>query len=415
MRMAQSATLADLALNDVTTEQSGRAVTGRFGVSVTHSLAEVEAAWQALSATQVESPGQMPGFIRLWTDALKIPAANQVYVTASDEAGPLAVLPLQRRWDKGARVLSWFPGAHVGCNAPIVDTARLAAMTPMRRRQLWRDMLRSVPSADVVYLKSVPELLVDGVDLFAELGQSIAAETLQRVAFSSFDEADKAQRNKSRRKHDRQQGDKLEAMGAVSFEELGNGEAALAALDILFRQRAARFREMGVFDPFAVPAIRAFYDATAAAGSGVPVKLHLLKLNGDVVAMRYNVVHGDRLFCLISSMSEDPTLRPGSPGKQCLLRVMQTMFDEGFRVFDMGEGLTDEKRHWCNVQIPVRHHYIPITRRGAVAASVHRSWQLTRARIKSDPKLLEMAKRVRGVMARLKGRGAAAPAPVAED
>lgn len=411
--MAQSATFADEMVHDRAAASAQPVVVGRFAVSVTHNLAEIEAIWQTLSAAPVESPGQMPGFIQLWAKALNVPADNQFYVVASEDGAPVALLPLQRRWDMGVRVLSWFPGPHVGCNAPIVDTARLAAMTPIRRRQLWSDMLRSVPGADIIHLRSVPEMPVDGVDLFAELGQSIAGETLYRVAFSSFDEADKTQRNKSRRKHDRQQGDKLEAMGAVTFEELGNGEAAVAALDTLFRQRAARFREMGVFDPFAVPAIRAFYDSTARQNSGVPVKLHLLRLNGDVVAMRYNVVHGDRLFCLISSMSEDPALRPGSPGKQCLLRVMQTMFDEGYRVFDMGEGLTDEKRHWCNVQIPVRHHYIPITRRGALAATVHRGWQSTRARIKSDPKLLEMAKRLRGVVARLKGGAAAAPTPAA--
>jgi CelD/BcsL family acetyltransferase involved in cellulose biosynthesis len=45
------------------------------------------------------------------------------------------------------------------------------------------------------------------------------------------------------------------------------------------------------------------------------------------------------------------------------------MFAEGYRSVDMGKGLTEEKRHWCNVQIPVRHHYVPITRRGAIAAS----------------------------------------------
>jgi CelD/BcsL family acetyltransferase involved in cellulose biosynthesis len=122
-------------------------------------------------------------------------------------------------------------------------------------------------------------------------------------------------------------------------------------------------------------------------------------------------MHGDRLFCLISSMSEDPALRPGSPGKQCLLRVMQTMFAEGFTTFDMGEGFTDEKRHWCNEQVPVRHHYVPVTRRGALAASLHRSAHAAKARIKSDPRLLEMAKRARGVMLRLSGKGAPA-APV---
>jgi CelD/BcsL family acetyltransferase involved in cellulose biosynthesis len=413
--MAHSAALGKLLLLEEAARQTDASVAGTsFDVSVSHSLAEVEVVWRGLTAGAIESPGQTIDFIRLWTDALGIPEANQFYVVAHDEGVPVALMPLQRRWDKGVRVLSWFPGVHVGCDAPIVDVARVAAMNPARRRRLWIEMLRGAGGADLVYLKSIPQLVVDGVDLFADLGQWIEAETLYRVSFSSFEDADKTQRNKSRRKHDRQQGDKLEAMGTVSFEEISNGVPALAVLDTMFRQRAARFREMGVFDPFAVPAIRAFYDSTAAEHSGLPVKLHVLRLDGEIVATRYNVVHGDRLFCLISSMSEAPELRPGSPGKQCLLRVMQTMFDAGFRVFDMGEGLTDEKRHWCNQQIPVRHHYVPITRRGALAASAHRRWQVTRAQIKADPRLLEMAKRARGVMARLKGKGGSA-APAAED
>src|SRR3569832_836100 len=135
-------------------------------------------------------------------------------------------------------------------------------------------------------------------------------------------------------------------MGQVTIELISNGVPAAAMLDTMFAQRAARFREMGVFDPFSVPKIRAFYDATVN-DTAVPVRLHALRLNGEIVAMRYNITHGDRMFCLISSMSEDQSLRPGSPGKQCLLRVMQTVFDAGTRVIDMGEGFTDEKRHWC--------------------------------------------------------------------
>ena len=90
----------------------------------------------------------------------------------------MALLPLQRRWDMGVRVLSWFPGPHVGCNAPLVDTARLSAHQSGAPPPLWRDMLRSVPGADIVHLRSIPEMPVNGVDLFAELGLSIAGETL---------------------------------------------------------------------------------------------------------------------------------------------------------------------------------------------------------------------------------------------
>ncbi|HZY69241.1 MAG TPA: GNAT family N-acetyltransferase [Devosia sp.] len=404
--MARSAAYDDILLLDRATESDWTVATGArtLEVTATHRIEDVEAVWRSLTTSSIESPGQSIDFIRLWIKALGIAERDQFYVVAHLDGAPIALVPLQRRWDKGARVLSWFPGPHVGCNAPVVDVARLQALSGEDRRRLWIKLLRSFRGADVVYMKAVPQLIVDGVDLFAEMGQVLESDVLYRAAFTSFAEADRTQRNKSRRKHDRQQGDKLSAKGEVTFEEIENGPTALAVLETMFQQRAARFREMGVFDPFAIPSIREFYDSTARENSPVPIKLHLLRLNGEIVAVRYNIVHGDRLFCLISSMSDDPSIQNGSPGKQCLLRVMQTVFDQGYRVFDMGEGLTDEKRHWCNQQIPVRHHYVPITRRGAIAAQGHRGWHTLRRRIKSDEKMSLWAKNLRGTFLRLTGR-----------
>lgn len=386
--------------------------TSALTISMTHCAAEVEAAWRQLSADGVESPGQGYDFIRLWTEARGIPEADQFYFLAERDGRPVALAPLHRRRVKGVRVLSWFPGPHVGCNAPLVDRAALLAMTAGERAGLWQKLLRGSCDADVVYLRAIPTLLVDGVDLFAELGQSLETETLYRAQFTSWEDANTTQRSKSRRKHDRQQGEKLEALGKVEFEAVGNGLEALAILDTMFRQRAARFRDMGVWDPFAAADIRAFYNSTARENSGVPIRLHVLRLNGDIVAVRYNIVAGDRLFCLISSMSDDKSLQAGSPGKQCLLRVMQTEFDSGARMFDMGAGFTDEKRHWCNVQIPVRQHYLPITRRGALAAAAHIGWQKLRHRIKSDERLLGLAKRLRGAMLAMTGKAATVEKPV---
>jgi CelD/BcsL family acetyltransferase involved in cellulose biosynthesis len=409
--MARSAAYDDILLLDAARESEWAVASGArsFKITATHRLGDVESVWRALTEKSIESPGQHIDFIRHWIRALNIVERDQYYVVARLDDAPIALVPLQRRWDKGARVLSWFPGPHVGCNAPIVDVARLLALSSDERRRLWIKLLRSFVGADVVYMKAVPQLIVDGVDLFAEMGQVLESETLYRAAFTSFEDADRTQRNKSRRKHDRQQGERLAAMGEVAFTEIDNGPEALGVLETLFQQRAARFRKMGVFDPFAIPMIRAFYAATASAGSGVPVKLHVMRLNGDIVAVRYNVVHGDRVFCLISSMSDDPVVQNGSPGKQCLLRVMQAIFDQGFRVFDMGEGLTDEKRHWCNQRIPVRHHYVPITRRGAIAAQAHRGWHTLRRRIKSDERMLGWAKTIRSQLMRLRGKAGDKP------
>lgn len=358
-------------------------------------LEEVEAIWRRLERTGIESPGQSFDFVRAWIRALNIAPTDQLYLVGQVDGIAVALLPLLRRRRHGVRVLSWFPGAHVGCNAPLVDRERLADLSPHHRRALWASMRSEARGADVLYLKAVPELPVEGVDLFEGLGQSLPADTLYRAQFSSWDEADATQRGKTRRKHDRQQGDKLEAMGEVSFEELQAGPEHLPVLDLLFRQRAARFVEMGVRDPFCAATIRRFYESTIATGSGLQVVLHALRLDGEIVALRYNIAHGDRLFCLISSMSTEPALQPGSPGKQCLLHVMQTVFDAGYRVFDMGAGFTDEKRHWCNVQVPVREFYVPLSPVGQLAALLHRSWQQLRRRIKDDPRLFGALKAIR--------------------
>src|SRR5204862_3583925 len=127
--MARSAAYDDIlmldAVNepDLTVGTSARA----FKITATHRPADVESMWRSLTEKSVESPGQSIGFIRLWIKALNIAERDQFYVVAHLDDTPIALVPLQRRWDKGARVLSWFPGAHVGCNAPIVDVARVQA------------------------------------------------------------------------------------------------------------------------------------------------------------------------------------------------------------------------------------------------------------------------------------------------
>jgi CelD/BcsL family acetyltransferase involved in cellulose biosynthesis len=377
-------------------------------VSTTHRIEDVEAVWRDLEAPSIESPGQSYDFIRLWTEATGIPEKDQLYVVASLDGRPVALLPLHRHARRGVRLYSWFPGSHVGCGAPLLDVARFVALSSPERAAFWQGVLSRLKGADLVHLRAVPERAY-GIDgLFAELGQSLPVETLYRAAFASWDEANTTQRSKSRRKHDRQQGERLEALGAVSFEVVPSGEAARPVLDEMFRQRARRFVAMGVSDPFAPAEIARFYNATVAPDSPVAVKLHVLRLDREIVAVRYNILHGDRLFCLISSMSDDERIQGGSPGKQALLRVMQTVFDEGYRIFDMGNGHTDEKRHWCNVQIALRTHYVPLTAKGRLIVFADAQWQALRARIKANPALLKRVKTLRARLQRSDGKDEAA-------
>lgn len=361
----------------------------------THDIGEVEAVWRGLAADLVESPGQSYDFIRLWIADRGIAPADQCFVVGEVDGVAVALLPLHRRRQAGITVYTWFPRSQVGCYAPISDYARLAQLGPAGRAQLWRTMLAQLDDADAVYLRAIPGEIDGFGGLFDELGNPLAVDTLYRAEFSSWEACDSLQRSRSRRKHDRQQGDRLAALGEIGFELVTDPVAGKAAIDIMFRQRSARFRAQGIRDTFVCDKLIDFYHKAMEPGSGLDVRLHVLRLNGEVVAVRYNVVHGRRMFCLISSMSDDPAIQAGSPGKQCLLRVMQTVFDSGYAMFDMGSGFTDEKRHWCNVQTPLRQHYIGLTWKGRLSVGLHQQFQKLRAQAKASPRIKSALRHIR--------------------
>ncbi|MBN9332197.1 GNAT family N-acetyltransferase [Devosia sp.] len=369
-----------------------------------NDIASVETVWRALTADGVESPGQSFDFIRLWIADRGIAPEHQCFVVGEVDGEPVALLPLHRRSQMGVTVYTWFPRSQVGCYAPISDYRRLAQLGPEGRAQLWQTMLAQLDDADAVYLRAIPGEIAGFGGLFDELGGPLAVDTLYRSEFASWEECDRLQRSRSRRKHDRQQGDRLAALGEIGFELVTDPAAGRAAIEVMFRQRSARFRAQGIRDTFVCDNLVDFYQRAMEPGSGLDIRLHVLRLNGEIVAVRYNVVHGTRMFCLISSMSDDPAIQVGSPGKQCLLRVMQTVFDSGFSMFDMGSGFTDEKRHWCNVQTPLRQHYVGLTLKGRLSVGCHQQFQKLRAQAKANPRVKSALRHLQQFSDRLFGR-----------
>jgi len=362
-------------------------------VSATHNIEDVAAAWRDLERTGIESPGQSLDFTRAWIDEFDIPRNQQLYVTGAWNGRVVALLPLVHRRRRGVRMLTWFPGAHVGCNAPLIDHDAFARMSAQERAAVWNEMRRGITGADMVRLHAVPD--TGEGNYFASLGQSVQIDWLYRSAFSSWDECNRVQRTRSRRKHDRQQGARLAALGDVGFAEISSASEAGPALDAMFRQKAERFREWGVVDPFAEPRVQQFYRDMVGRPGDLQARLHVLTLDGTVVSVRYNFMHGDRVFSLISSMSDCPTVQQGSPGKQNILRAMEYIFSHGYRVCDMGAGFSDEKRHWCNVAIPLRTHVWPLNARGQAASQALILKSRAQFAIKNDPRLFNIAKSLR--------------------
>ncbi len=372
-------------------------------VAATSQIDDVAEVWRGLEAQGIESPGQSLDFTRAWIQQFKIPVADQLYVTGSLDGKVVALLPLQRDHKHGLSMLTWFAGAHVGCHAPLIDRPVFAAMTTAERTEFWRRMQRGLAGADLVHLEAVPAFEGDGS--FVDLCSSHPVDLLYRSEFASWEECDSQQRSRSRRKHDKQQGAKLEAMGEVSFEEVTSGAVAREAVATMFRQKARRFAEWGIDDPFADPEVQAFYAGLLERPGALQARLHVLRLDGEIVSVRYNLAQGDRVFALISSMDDNPDLSPGSPGKQNILRAQMHMFSNGVAMVDMGAGYSDEKRHWCNVQIELRDHLLPLTTKGRMAAKLMGWKTALQHRIKNDERLFALVKTVRARLGTLVRRG----------
>lgn len=375
----------------------------RFVVTSTTNISEIETDWRALEACGIESPGQSFDFIQSWISAFEIPERDQRFVSVHQSGKPIVVFGLHRIKVFGVGIWMTFPGGHVGTTAPLVDVVALGAMTGRERKQLWQDVCAEFDGAHLAYLCCIAEESQGQTGLFDDFGVHVPSDGLHRAQFASWEQCNAEQRSRSRRKHDKQQGAKLAAMGDVTFETLGSDDDVDDVLALMFSQRSDRFAQQGIADPFADEQVRAFYKRAFQKGGALDGRLHVLRLDGEVVAVRYNLIHGSRMFCLISSMSVAPEIQPGSPGKQCLLRVMQSEFDAGTTIFDMGSGLTDEKRHWCNVHIPMRHHYLPLTHWGRVLVAGHRAWQRLKIGLKSNARLFAFYKSWR-----IKARGRSA-------
>ncbi|MEX0628722.1 MAG: GNAT family N-acetyltransferase [Cucumibacter sp.] len=366
-------------------------------LTVSSELAEVEQGWRRLEDFGVESPGQNFDFIRSWTKATGLPRDRQVYLVAHAGARPVALLALQAVRRFGARVLTFIPGSHVGCNAPLIDTGWLETLDADARKALWRRVFRALPRADAVYLPAVPSPYLGKVELFEGIGTTSGSDALYRSEFSSWAECDATMRKSKQRKRDRQQGEKLEALGQISYGTAQPHEYG-DVLTTMFRQKAERFAVLGIDDPFADPKIRAVFLDVIKTAETLKPELFVLRLDGEIAAVRYGLGHGEKVFALISAMSEDPLMQTGSPGRQEIFRTVQSVFDRGYRMLDLGLSINDEKHSWCNRELTVRTHYFPRTPAGWLFMQAQRGLDRLKLEVKTDERLFGFYKRIRGVL-----------------
>lgn len=361
-------------------------------ISVDERIEDVAEAWASLEGGNCVLASQKIGLIKAWIEARAIPAADCAFVVISLAGRPVVLLPLLRKRVYGLRVATWFTGDHLGSYSPLVDAERWKAVPSGERVRLWRRALSLVADCDLIHLPDIPQSLAESSGLGDALTGRVLADAVHVSRYCNWAECDADRRDKHRRKVDRQQGNKLAARGEVAFETVSAGPEADAIIDTMFGQRAERFRIQGIKDPFQCDTIKAFYKRAMRAAGGI---LHVLRLDGEVIAVRYNIEAGGGLYSLITSMHPCPEMQSGSPGKQNLLRAMQASFDGAWGFIDMGKGESDEKRLWCNERQRLMIFSQALTPAGYLAAAGLATGERAKGAIKAHPGLFDMYRKLR--------------------
>ncbi len=209
---------------------------------------------------------------------------------------------------------------------------------------------------------------------------------------------------KRRRKKFRNQQRKLENYGGYQHVIAERDEQKTHLLDLFFKQKAVRFKTLGLPDVFQTPGTKAFFHQilqSAHDRMNMPLELHALQLghqaNGPIAAIAGLSRKGSHVLCQFGSIDE--TLAPeASPGELLFWLMIEQCCAQGATLFDFGLGDQGYKRGWCPVETIQHDIVLPLTPLGHGAATAQRLLTRTKAAIKHQQHLYAFLQKIRARM-----------------
>jgi CelD/BcsL family acetyltransferase involved in cellulose biosynthesis len=308
-------------------------------------------------------------------------------VLVRDGAGPpVLLLPLALTRSRGICVAAPLGGKQANFHLPVM--ARGAGrIAPEALDEALRRAGRRL-GADLYVFSNLP-LAWDGEPNPLTRGGRPSPSHAYRLALEPDAERTLARAtSSSKRRKARTKERALGALGRVTFRTARTAEEADVILSAFFAQKAARFRAMGVSDPFADEGTRAFLRAAATEGlaAGDPaIELSALFLDERVLATNGAAVDRRRCCGMFLSFDADPALSRYSPGELLLLHVVAAQCAAGRSMFDLGVGDDPYKTSFCPEVEPLVDAVLPITPLGRLYALAQGGAVVLKRRIKQTP------------------------------
>nr|WP_197064428.1 GNAT family N-acetyltransferase [Methylobacterium sp. ZNC0032] len=358
--------------------------------------------WRAFEATALATPYQGYDWIRPFVET--IGAAHEMvlrYALVHGANGELyALLPLVITKRSGFRFAEFIGGKHANYHMGLYAPDFAAQLDAAQTTRMLTEIGAAIGGLDAFVFVNQPVIWQGVGNPAALLAAGPSPSRAYKLALIAGDGDATLKRSMSShaRKKLKNKHSRFNDFGPSMLTRAATPAEAARIIDAFLAQKAERFRAMGVPDPFAEPAVRAFLErgAMGDGSAGPAIELYALDLDGQAVATYVGATQGKRFSGMATSFDMASETVKTSPGELLLAELIRLKAREGVAVFDLGVGEARYKTTFCDDHDDLVDSFLPLTLKGRVFARIARTKRELKRRIKRSPTALKFAHRASG-------------------
>jgi len=373
---------------------------------ISTDIAGLEAAWRTLEARALVTPYQAYGWVRAFVETVGAAHAMDFrFAVLRDAHGrPLAILPLVITRRNGIRFAEFIGGKHANYHMGIFAPEFAAMLDAAGARAMLAEIAAVIGGLDAFVFSNQPTLWQDQANPLAALAAGPSPSGAYKLALTPGDCDGSLRRAMSSHAHKKLKNkrNRFAAFGASSLVRAEDPDTIDRVIEAFLTQKAARFKMMGVPDPFADPALRAFLQRATQPQpeTQAALELYSLDVEGCSVATYVGAIQGTRFSGMATSFDMAGEIAKTSPGEILLVDLIKRKCHAGITVFDLGVGEARYKTTICDDKDELVDSFLPLTLKGRAFAGVAKAKRAAKRRVKASPLLLKLAHRASNWMNR---------------
>lgn len=381
-------------------------------VTIATEIDAIEAEWTRLEAAALVTPYQAFAWVSAF--AATVGAAHGMsfrYAVMRDGQGrSLALLPLVITRRNGIRFAEFVGGKHANYHMGLYAPEFAASLDAATTRAMLAEIAAAIGGLDAFVFVNQPTQWQGIANPLAGLAAGPSPSAAYKLALDAGDCAGTLRRAMSAHAHKKLKNkrNRFAGFGASQVVKAQGPAETARIIEAFLVQKAARFKAMGVPDPFADPAVRAFLERAtqSRAGAAPALELYSLDVEGRSVATYVGAVQGARFSGMATSFDMAGEIARSSPGEILLVDLIKLKCHAGITVFDLGVGEARYKTTICDDKDELVDSFLPLTLKGRAFAAFAQAKRAAKRRVKASPTLLRLAQKASGWLNR--GRNGAA-------